>query len=100
MAKKKSSVKNKGNENNSESMAIVALILNVLVLPGLGTIIGGKTDEGVWQIVLVVGSVIVGALLTVTIIGAIIGIPLMILGPLAGWIWGLISGIQLVKESQ
>ena len=81
-------------------MAIVALILNVLVLPGLGTIIGGKTDEGVWQIVLVVGSVIVGALLTVTIIGAIIGIPLMILGPLAGWIWGLISGIQLVKESQ
>ena len=83
----------------SESLAIVSLILNILVLPGLGSIIGGKTKEGVWQIVLVIGGFFIGLLLTITIIGAIIGLPLMFLAPLAGWIWGIVTGIGLIKES-
>ena len=96
MAEKK---KDGANKKPDQGLAIVALILNILVLPGLGSIICGKTKEGVWQLVLVLGGVFLGILFTVTIIGAVIGIPLMIFGPLAGWVWALVTGIQLVQES-
>ena len=74
-----------------KTLAIVGLILNILVLPGLGTIIAGRTKPGVIQLVLS----IVGLGLTLTIIGAIIGIPLII----AMWIWALVSGIKIVQEA-
>jgi len=61
---------------------IGALILNA-VCPGIGTLTVGKVGQGVAQ--LVIG--ILGLLLTFTVIGAIIGIPLM----LVAWIWGLVS---------
>ncbi|NPA38207.1 MAG: hypothetical protein GXN99_00220 [Candidatus Nanohaloarchaeota archaeon] len=80
------------DESISQGLAIAALLLNVLVLPGLGSIIGGKTKEGIIQIILVLLS----ALLTFTFIGAVIGVPLGIVA----WIWGLITGINLVKESK
>ena len=76
---------------NSQAVAIVALLLNILLLPGLGSIIGGKTTHGIIQIVLAG----IAFLLTITLIGAIIGIPLGI----GVWIWALISGIQIVKEA-
>lgn len=75
----------------SQGIAIVALILNILIFPGLGSLIGGRTKTGIWQIVLIVVSVI----LDITIIGLIIGIPLGI----GVWIWGIVTGVQLVKES-
>ena len=70
-----------------QAMAIVALVLNILVLPGLGSLIGGKTKAGIWQLVLVV----VGIPLSIVIIG----IPMI----LAGWIWGIVTGVQLVQEA-
>ncbi len=72
----------------SNSTAILALILNILVLPGLGSLIGGKTTAGVLQLVLF----LIGIPLTFVFIG----IPLMI----GMWIWALITGIQLVSESK
>ena len=84
----------------TETLAIASLIINILILPGLGTIVGGRTREGVTQIILLFGSIFVGFIFTLTIIGAIIGIPLMFLGPLSAWIWGIVSGIQLIKESE
>jgi len=30
----------------------------------------------------------------------VISIPIMIVGPIIAWIWGIISGVQLIKESQ
>jgi len=82
-----------------QGLAIAALLLNVLILPGLGSLIAGKTKEGIWQIALVIGGFIVGLVLTITVIGAILGIPILFGAPLAGWIWGLITGINLIKES-
>jgi TM2 domain-containing membrane protein YozV len=76
----------------SQAIAIVALLLNILVLPGLGTIIGGRNKQGVIQLVLFVVSII----LDITIIGLIVGIPLGI----AMWIWGIVSGVQIVQEAQ
>ena len=98
MAKKKAKVQSK--KGVSEALAIVCLILNILILPGLGSLIAGKTKEGIWQIVLVAGGLILGLLFTLTLIGTIIGIPLMIGGPVAGWIWGIVTGVRIIKESE
>lgn len=83
----------------SEGLAIVCLILNIIIIPGLGTLIGGRTKEGIWQLALLFGGLILGILLSITIIGAIVGIPLMIAGPLGAWIWGIVSGVRIIKES-
>jgi len=68
---------------DKKTMAIVGLILNILVLPGLGTIIGAienkpYMNQGIIQLVLF----LIGIPLTFVIIG----IPLMI----AMWIWALV----------
>jgi len=77
---------------DDKTMGIVGLILNIIILPGLGTLVSGRKEyrtAGVWQLVMSV----VGYVLIFTLIGAIIGGPLL----LAAWIWGLIIGIKLVK---
>lgn len=71
----------------SEGLAIASLILNILILPGLGSLIGGKKKEGIWQLVL--------ALVGIPLSLVLIGIPMII----AAWIWGLVTGIQMIKES-
>ena len=87
------------NKGGSQALSIIGLILNLAILPGLGTIVGGRIKEGIWQIVLLLGSIILGLLLTLTAIGAIIGVPIIILGPAVIWIWALISGIKMIQEA-
>lgn len=77
-------------ENHAHTMAIAGLIVN-LFIPGLGSIIGGKTNAGIIQLVLSALS----AFLIITVLGALIGIPLAI----AMWIWALITGIKMVKKT-
>jgi TM2 domain-containing membrane protein YozV len=81
MAKKKKS-------ELTQTLAIVALILNILVLPGLGTLIARKTRTGLWQL----GLFVVGIPLVV-----LFGLGLLLM--LGSWIWALVTGIQLVQES-
>lgn len=69
-------------------LAIVALILNILIIPGLGTLVAGRIRSGVWQIVLAV----VGFILSFVLIG----IPILI----AAWIWGLVSGVRFIQEAE
>lgn len=76
------------NKKPSQGMAILGLLLNVLILPGLGSIIGGKTKVGIIQLVL--------TLIGIPLSYVIVGIPLII----AMWIWALITGIQMIKESR
>ncbi len=71
----------------SENLAIVCLILNIIILPGLGTLIGGKRREGIWQLVLFIVGIPLSLIL--------IGIPMII----GAWIWGIVSGVELIKES-
>lgn len=80
----------------SQTLAIVSLILNVIILPGLGTIIARTTQKrdiksGIWQLVLTV----VGLGFCLTIIGVILGIPMII----GAWIWALVESISFLKES-
>lgn len=72
----------------SQGIAIAALLLNILVLPGLGSLIGGRTTAGIIQLVLFIIAIPLSFIL--------IGIPLII----AMWIWALVTGIQLIKEAE
>ena len=72
-------------------VAIAALLLNVLVWPGLGTLIGGRTGEGLTQGLL--------TLLGFFLIFTIILIPVSILLFAGMWIWGLVTGVQLVNQA-
>jgi hypothetical protein len=74
--------------NNDMTMAIIGLVVNLAVLPGLGTIIGGQTSKGVWQLVLFA----IGIPLSIILIG----IPLII----GVWIWALVCSINQIKAAQ
>jgi TM2 domain-containing membrane protein YozV len=63
-------------------MKAVAIILNFF-FPGVGSLVLGKVGQGITQLILY----ILGVVFTVTLIGAIVGIPMM----LAAWIWSLVT---------
>lgn len=75
----------------TQGIAIAALLLNVLVWPGLGTLVASRVGIGLAQGFLM----LLGLLLTITILFLFVGIPLMV----GMWVWGLITGIQLLQES-
>ena len=68
-------------------LKVVSLLINLLLLPGVGTVLVGKTNPGITQIILS----IIGFLLTLTLVGAIIGVPMI----LAAWIWGIVSVVKV-----
>ena len=63
-------------------MKVISVIVNIF-FPGIGSIIVGKIGTGIAQLILY----IVGALLSLTAILAIIGVPLMI----GVWIWAIVT---------
>ena len=71
-------------------MNVLGLILNLLI-PGVGSFVVGKPGQGIAQI-LIWG---VGLLLWLTVIGAIIGFPLM----LGAWIWGIITAVGSKEQT-
>lgn len=74
----------------SLALGAVALILNALIfpLPGIGSLVGGRVKVGIWQIILG----LIGDLLFYYWIG----IPIWAFA----WIWGIVTGIQLIKEAE
>jgi hypothetical protein len=74
---------------NSKSMAVIGLIVN-LIAPGLGTIIIGRYDIGSVQLILY----IIGLFFSITKIGSIIGIPLIV----AMWLWALSFSVKNLKN--
>ena len=75
-----------------ESTALAGLLVNVLFLPGLGSLIGGKTNAGIFQLLMF----LLGVPLCLSIIGLVIGGP-MVMG---AWIWGLVSGVNMLSEAK
>lgn len=105
MAKKKTakravkSRKSAGSRGRKNSLALAAtsLILNVLIfpLPGIGSLLGGKVKIGIWQIVLgIVGSLMLTQFTPVVIwwVGFFVW--------LFAWVWGIVTGVQLIREAQ
>lgn len=71
----------------SEGTAVTALVLNIII-PGAGSLVAGRTSQGVVQLVLWVVSF--------PLMFVLIGFPML----LAVWIWSLVSGIQIMEESK
>ena len=72
----------------TQGTAIAALLLNILLIPGVGSLIGQRKKEGIWQLVLF----LVGIPMTLILVGVF-----MIM---AAWIWGLVTGIQIMQTAQ
>jgi len=70
------------------SLAVICFILNVLILPGLGSIIGRRKKEGTWQLVLFIAGIPLAFIL--------IGIPMII----AAWVWALVTSIEIAKNAK
>ncbi len=89
-------------KKNSQALAIVALILNVIILPGLGSLIGGRVLAGILQMVfslLGLGLVVGGAIFSIFLIG----IPFLIAGLVlmfSMWVWSIVTGVRLIQESE
>ena len=71
----------------ADGTAVTALVLNI-VIPGSGSLIAGRTSQGVVQLILWVVSW--------PLMFVLIGFPML----LAVWIWSLVSGIQILEESK
>lgn len=83
-------MKSKKNKKKlTKGLAIVALLLNIIIWPGLGTLIARKFSKGVMQMILAfIGfalSYVMNAALLIVVIA---------------WIWALISGIKIIVESR
>ncbi|HEX9105103.1 MAG TPA: hypothetical protein VF997_22985 [Polyangia bacterium] len=71
----------------SDGTAVTALVLNIII-PGVGSLVAGRTSQGVVQLVLWVVSF--------PLMFVLIGFPMLF----AVWIWSLVSGIQILEESK
>ena len=84
-------------------VAVIALVINALV-PGLGTIIGGRVKTGLIQFLLLF---LLG--LSIGVLGAKITPASLLLGTgmalvggimlLTGWIWAILSSAMLIKKA-
>ena len=81
--------KEKERMKTPKEIVILGLIGNI-ILPGVGTIIIGKYDIGIIQLVLS----LVGLFFLINAVGIMIGIPFL----LAIWIWALIVSIKALKN--
>lgn len=68
------------------NLAIIGLILNLLLLPGVGSLVAGRYSSGLAQLTL--------ALIALPLCFVVIGIPLLA----AAWLWGLATSIRSLSE--
>lgn len=88
--KKKAAAKKapaKKSTSKKQARAIAGLVVN-LFIPGLGSLIGGKTREGILQLVI--------SIISIPLFLVLIGIPLLA----AMWIWALVTSIQMIMEAK
>ncbi|MFH1501398.1 MAG: hypothetical protein ABIE22_05650 [archaeon] len=95
-SKKSVAVKVKAAKTPDMTLAIVALILNI-IFPGVGSLVGSRVRAGIWQIALViVGGVLATVLLQVGAYAYLVGILVMAVA----CIWALVTGIQLILAAK
>ncbi len=81
-----------------EGLAIICLLLNIFLIPGLGSVIGAKTRAGIAQMILFFAGIIGGIILVLN--GApLVGVLLFFLGMGSAWIWGIVSGVRIVQSA-
>jgi hypothetical protein len=70
----------------NKSLAIISLALN-LVIPGLGSVIGGKTNVGLAQLLL---TALAGTFVYLNLPNVLIGIVAV-----SAWLWALLTSVEL-----
>jgi len=90
-------------KKEDKTLPIIGLLLNIFILPGLGTTINKKYTHGIIQMsIYVLGFIFVFTGLILMVLSlALTGLVLMMLSfPLflAAWIWALVDGIILVSK--
>lgn len=88
----------------STAIAIAALLINIFIIPGLGTIIGGKLKHGLFQLLLLwLGGIILAFVgFALAVASSIVGLVIAMLGSLmvlTGWVWAIISGVFLLRDA-
>ena len=79
-------------ESVSTGIAVLAFLVNLLIFPGLGSIIGNEIKQGIIQLVLF----IVGIAFVLSIFEFITGLAFI----LVAWVWGIVTGIQILKKTE
>lgn len=80
------------NKNNSK----LGFFLNLIGLVGIGSYLGGRTQEGIQQMI-----VLVFGWLLLFIGSFFVNVYLIVIGfafLFVNWIWGLIVGVRMVKN--
>ncbi|GEM_PF-205542 len=75
----------------SEGVAVAALLLNILIWPGLGSLVAGRQEGWAQGFLFLGGFVVLFATL-------FLGAPLSVLMWVGAWVWGLVTGIQLLQR--
>jgi TM2 domain-containing membrane protein YozV len=70
-------------------MRTAGIIVNIF-FPGIGSLIIGKVGQGIAQIILY----ILGIMFSLTLIGAVVGVPLCI----GVWIWAIVTAVNSPPE--
>lgn len=78
----------KKDKKSEMGRAIAGCLINVLVFPGLGSIIGGRVGTGVIQMILILIGIIT--------VWFLIGLPILLIA----WIWALITGIDMIQDAE
>jgi hypothetical protein len=99
---------------SSQSKAWACLMTNVLVLPGLGTLAGGRRATGLVQAVLSLVGVVLACVWLFAFVMTVVrtselpsdlgrygGLGMFgLLLAIVSWVWGLASGLTLVREAK
>ena len=73
-------------------IALVSMFLNLLILPGMGTLLEGDQTHGLKQLITyLIGFVLIFTWSSLTFLGAAMC--------LAAWGWGAASSIQILKAA-
>ena len=90
--------------SDQKNYAIIGLIINIILLPGLGSVIGGRTNDGIFQLILFLAGIplfIAGFIMLAVL--PLAGFLMIIAGALAmpaAWIWALFTGIIMVTKAK
>lgn len=71
-------------------MAIIGLVVNALMFPGLGSILAGRVATGIIQMLLMFVAII----FHLTLVGMVVSVPLGIIV----WIWGIITCVRVIMK--
>jgi hypothetical protein len=85
-------------EKISHSTAIIGVILNAIIWPGLGTLICKKYASGIIQMILsfLFGIIVIASFFAEAGEGLAFGLVLY----LVVWIWALVNSIIILKKSK